>query len=79
MITDKIKALLALSGKKNIDLARHFGMTAQSLSNKMVLNRYTADELIRIAEFTGCRIGFVLPDGQHIYLDPEDARTDSKS
>ncbi len=74
MITDKVKALLALSGKKNVDLARYFGMTSQTMSNKMVLNRYTADELIRIAEFTGCRLGFLLPDGQHIFLDPEDAR-----
>ena len=74
MITDKVKALLALSDKKNIDLARHFNMTPQTMSNKMMLNRYTADELIKIAEFTGCRVAFVLPDGQHIFLEPEDAR-----
>lgn len=76
MVTDKVKALLALAGKKNVELARLFGVTPQSMNNKMALNRYTADDLIKIAEFTGCRVGFLLPDGQHIFLDPEDARQD---
>lgn len=76
MVTDKVKALLALAGKKNVELARAYGVTPQSMNNKMTLNRYTADDLIKIAEFTGCRVGFLLPDGQHIFLDPEDARED---
>lgn len=78
MVTDKVKALLALSGKKNAELARLYGVTPQSMNNKMALNRYTADDLIRIAEFTGCRVGFLLPDGQHIFLDPEDLRYEVK-
>lgn len=78
MVTDKIKALLALSKKKNVDLARLYGVTPQAMNNKIALNRYTADDLIRIAEFTGCRVGFLLPDGQHIFLDPEDMRQDIK-
>lgn len=75
MVTDKIKALLAMSGKKQIDLAKEFGLTPQSMNNKMSLNRYNAEDLIKIAQFTGCKIGFLLPDGQHIFLDAEDMRS----
>lgn len=78
MVTDKVKALLSIAGKKQIDLANEFGVTPQSMNNKMALNRYTAEDLIAIAQFTDCRIGFVLPNGEHIYLEPEDMRKETK-
>lgn len=78
MVTDKIKALLALSGKKNMELAGFFKMTPQSMNNKMTGNRYSADDLIRIASFTNCRVCFLLEDGQHIFLDEDDMRTEIK-
>ena len=78
MVTDKIKALLAMSGKKQIELAEEFGLSPQSMNNKMSLNRYNAEDLIKIAQFTGCKIGFLLPDGQHIFLDVEDMRSEQK-
>ena len=78
MVTDKIKALLAMSGKKQIELAEEFGVTPQSMNNKMSMNRYSAEDLIRIAQFTGCKVGFLLPDGQHIFLEVEDMRSEQK-
>lgn len=78
MVSDKIRALLALAGKRNIDLAELYGVSKQSMNNKMTNNRFSADDLIRIADFTGCRIAFVLRDGQHIFLDQSDLRPDSK-
>jgi len=78
VVSDKIRALLALAGKKNIDLAELYGMSKQSMNNKMTNNRFSADDLIRIADFTGCRIAFVLRDGQHIFLDQSDLRPDNK-
>jgi len=74
MVSDKVRAVLALAGKRNIDLAELYGVSKQSMNNKMTNNRFSADDLIRIATFTGCRIAFVLPDGQHIFLEPEDSR-----
>ena len=74
MVNDKVRAILALAGKRNIDLAELYGISKQSMNNKMTNNRFSADDLIRIAEFAGCRVAFVLPDGQHIFLDPEDIR-----
>ena len=78
MVSDKVRAILALAGKRNIDLAELYGVTKQSMNNKLANNRFSADDLIRIAEFTGCRVAFVLPDGQNIFLEPEDLRYEMK-
>lgn len=67
----KIKALLAIREKKQIDLAQHFGMTKQSMNNKMSRDSWSAEDLVRVAEFCGCKVAFVCPDGQHIYLSGE--------
>ena len=69
-VSDKVKGLLALSGKRQIELADYFGMTKQTMSNKMARDSWSAKDLAKVAEFAGCRVGFVLPDGQHICLEP---------
>ncbi len=78
MVSDKVRALLSLSGKRVIDLANLYGVAKQSMNNKMTNSRFSADDLIRIAAFTGCRVGFVLPDGEHIFLDESDIRENIK-
>ncbi len=70
-VSDKVKALLALSGKKQADLADFFGMSKQVMSNKMARGSWSAKDLARVAEFVGCKVGFLLPDGQHIFLETE--------
>lgn len=70
--SEKVKALLALSGKRQIDLADHFGMSKQTMSNKMARDSWSAKDLAKAAEFAGCKVGFLLPDGQHIFIEPED-------
>lgn len=74
MVNEKVRAVLALAGRRVIDLADMYGMSKQSMNNKMMNNRFSADDLIRIAAFTGCRLAFVLADGQHIFFEPEDLR-----
>ena len=69
MVSQKVKALLSLSGKKQIELAARFGMTGQSMNNKMRRDSWSARDLVTAAEFTGCRLAFVLPDGQHIFIE----------
>jgi transcriptional regulator with XRE-family HTH domain len=76
MVSDKVRALLALAGKRNIDLAALYGVSKQSMNNKLTNNRFSADDLIRIAAFTGCKVAFVLPDGQNLFLDEDDLRAD---
>lgn len=69
--SDKIKALLALSGKKQIDLAEEFGMVRQAMGNKMARDSWSTADLIRVARFTNSRLLFETTDGQRIYLDTE--------
>lgn len=71
-ISDTVKGLLALRGKKQLDLAAHFEMSRQSMSNKMARNSWSSSDLAKVAKFCGCRLAFVLPDGEHIYIDPDD-------
>ncbi len=75
-VSEKIKALLALKGKKNVGLATYFGMTPQSMNNKMSRGAFSAEDLIKVAEFTGCTLNFDLGDNQRIVLDAADIRND---
>lgn len=71
-VANKVKALLAMCGKKQIELADYFGMGKQSMNNKMARDSWSAKDLVKVAEFTGCKVAFVLPDGQHIFLESQD-------
>lgn len=71
-ISDKVKGLLTLNGKRQIELAEAFGMSKQTMNNKMNRGSWSARDLAKVAEFCGCRLAFLLPDGQHIFLDVED-------
>ena len=70
-ITDKVKGLLALRGKKQLELAEHFDMSKQTMSNKMARGSWSGDDLARVAEFCGCKLAFVLPDGQQILISSD--------
>lgn len=69
-ITSKVKAVLSIANKKQLDLITCLDVTSkQALYNKMNLDRWTGKDLVRVAELTGCKLAFVLPDGEHIFID----------
>lgn len=69
----KIKSLLAETDKKQADLMDILGMSSkQSLSNKFSNERWSADDLAKIAEFCGCKLAFILPNGERIVIDASD-------
>ena len=69
-ITSKVKMLLGYFNRKQIDLMECLDMASkQSLNNKMACDRWTAQDLAAVADFLGCKLGFILPDGSYIYLD----------
>jgi len=70
-ITDKVKGLLALRGKKQLELAEHFDMSKQTMSNKMARGSWSGEDLARVAEFCGCKLAFILPDGQQILISSD--------
>lgn len=73
-VTEKIKALLAVKGKKNLELAAYLGMTPQSLQNKMNRGSFSAEDLIKIADFAECSLAFDVDGSQKIMLDKTDIR-----
>ena len=71
-ISKKIKSLLMEADKKQSDLMEVLNMgSKQSLSNKFTNERWSGDDLVKIAEFCGCKLAFVLPNGERIILDSD--------
>ena len=75
--SDKVRAVLSCTGKKQIELAEYLGMRKQNLNTKMMRDSWPADDLARVAEFVGAKIGFILPDGTTIYLDPPEKKEEN--
>lgn len=68
----RIKALLAQTDKKQADLLEVLDISSkQSLSNKFTNERWSADDLVKIAEFCGCKLAFILPSGERIVIEAE--------
>ena len=49
MVTDKVKALLSIRGKKNIELAKYLGISPQSMQNKLNRGSFSAENLIKMS------------------------------
>lgn len=74
MVSDKIKALLSMKGKKYKELAKLFGISEQAMRNKFARGSFSADELIRIADFLNCQLAFNIDHEQKIILTMDDIR-----
>lgn len=74
MVSDKIKALLSMKGKKYKELAKLFGISEQAMRNKFARGSFSADELIRIADFLNCQLAFNIDHEQKIILTMDDLR-----
>ena len=48
-VTEKIKALLSIKGKKNVELAAYLGISPQSLQNKFNSGSFSAEDLIKVS------------------------------
>ena len=71
-VSANIKALLALSGLKQSDLLQPLSMSSrQSLSNKFTNERWSAQDLVDISHLCGCKLAFILPNGQQIIVESE--------
>lgn len=73
-VSEKIKALLQLKGKKKNELAAYLGMNSQSLSNKFNRDSFSAEDLIKISNFLECSLIFEIDDKQKITLDMSDIK-----
>lgn len=68
-ISKRIKALLLETDKKQSDLMEVLDMSSkQSLSNKFSNERWSATDLLKIADYCGCKLAFILPNGEQIII-----------
>ena len=73
-ISKKVKALLLEMDKKQSDFMEVLDMSSkQSLSNKFTNERWSAEDLVKIADYCGCKLAFILPSGERITIDIEEA------
>ena len=68
-VTDSVKAVLACTGRMQMELAEYFGMSKNSFNNKMRFNRWFAKDLAKVATFAGAKLVFILPNGQQIIVE----------
>ncbi len=71
-ISSKIKALLNLKNQEQVKLAHHLGISKQALSNKFYRDSFSAEDLIKIADFLCCDLAFNVDEKLHIVLDCAD-------
>lgn len=63
MVKEKIKALLNLTGKRQVDVAPAFGMSKESFNNKLRGNRWNVSDLIKLSDITGTKLTFMDQSG----------------
>lgn len=73
-ITDRLNLLLRLTGTSKTDIARFIGLAPRSIWNRFHVGYFTADDLIILAEATGSKLLYELPDGQRIEFEASDIR-----
>ena len=71
-ISASIKALLNLRGLKQADLMEVLKVgSKQALSNKFVGGRWSAADLVAVADACGAKLAFILPDGERVLISAD--------
>ena len=67
-VSEQIKILCVKLDISVSELARLYGSSPQAFSQKMKRERFTPDELKKIAAAAGCKFesSFILPDGDKV-------------
>ena len=58
-VADKVKAMLKIKGKDTAELAEYLKISKQALSNKYYRDSFSAEDLIKIADFLNCNLAFI--------------------
>ena len=62
-ISNSVKALLSITDKKQSDLMPVLNMgSKQSMSNKISFDRWTGDDLAKVADFCNAQLAFIVDD-----------------
>ena len=68
-LSDSVRMALKKARKNQTDLIRIWGNSKFAMSNKFRLERWSGNDLIRVAKFTGGKLAFIYPDGQQILIE----------
>ncbi len=72
-ISDVVRMALVKSQKTQVDLQKYFNLSSPSaLGNKLLRGSWSANDLARVAEFTGGDLIIRYPDGTEIAVRPEE-------
>lgn len=73
-ISDVVRMALLKGEKTQVELVRFFGMsTPSAMGNKLARGSWSANDLAKVAAFTGGKLIIRYPDGMEIPVVPEDA------
>ena len=75
-LTQKVRSLLSLTGLTQTQIAEAYGTSIQAINNKLRLERYSGEDLCRIATMAGVELAFILADGSKIRLNESKKTTD---
>ena len=73
-VSDKIKALLSLKGRKSYELAEYLEISPQAMRNKLSRDSFSASDLIKISNFLNCDLVFEVNENQKIILEISDIK-----
>ena len=68
-VSTSVREALTKARKRQMDLCTLWDTSPQVISNKFRLERWTGEELARVAAYTGGKLAFVYPDGQQIFIN----------
>jgi len=63
-----IKQLLIERGKSVKDLAHYWGVTPQSMSNKLYRDKFTYEEVLQIMVFLNCDVKIITRDTKKEFI-----------
>jgi lambda repressor-like predicted transcriptional regulator len=77
-VSNKIKSMLELKELSKAGLAAHLQINEQSLRNKFIRNSFSADDLIKTAEYLGIELAFIFDFPQRYTLTTDDLQVKDK-
>lgn len=73
MVSDKIKQIMKENRTKAIDVAKHLGITPQSLNRKFAKDNWSVQDLISVLDFLGCQLVVEYKPDTKVVLTMDDA------
>lgn len=76
MIANKIKSIMKDKHITNTQLAKHLGISPQSLSNKFYRDSFSTQDLIIILDYLNCELVILSKPDTRVILSLEDIKKD---